>query len=470
MGAADPGSIALVTTCTSCGLENTDDHDFCTECKSYLRWDEDPDEADTAVLTPDEPPDADDRHLAAPLPPTAVLAPETVAAAPAPIAFTGPDRASLTFRMPDDPEDEAAGTIEVQLAAGAQTALTAILSNQSGKVDHYDVRLEGFDDGWWSVKPSLVHLVPFGADSGTYRQDVVVSLRPPRSPAARAGRWPLQLVAHSRVEDADVAAAHVVLDVAPYEQFETRVRPERATGAREATYALPVRNHGNAPLMLTFTGEDPDDEVHFAFEPERLEVPPGGEAHATMRVSAPANTGATDVERRLTVIAHGAEQSLSGTALLVQRAPVARRRNLVPWRVAFGLVSTALLVIAAFLPWLDTARGQCTSGAADEDCLRYDVFLTRLADRPTANHEVEGFTGLVNVVASAGTGAILLAVLVLLGLRTGALAWFAGLVAVAAAIVFAALGATGAGVWMMLLAGLLAIASGILATVTARRA
>jgi hypothetical protein len=142
----------------------------------------------------------------------------------------------------------------------------------------------------------------------------------------------------------------------------------------------------------------------------------------------------------------------------------------VPWRVGTGLTATALLVIAAFLPWLDTARGQCTSGATDEDCLRYDVFLTRLADRPTANHEVEGFTGLVNVLASAGTGAIVLAVLVLLGLRTGALAWFAGIVAVAAAIVFAALGATAAGVWMMLLAGLLAVASGILATVTARRA
>jgi hypothetical protein len=453
-----------VTTCTSCGLENTDDHDFCTDCKSYLRWDEDLDDADTAVLTPDEP-GTDARPD--PLPPTVVMAPEPAAPPEAP-AFTGPDRASVTFRMPDDPEDEAAGTIEVQLPAGGQTALTAIVSNQSGKVDHYDVRVDGFEAGWWSVKPSLLHLVPFGADHGSHRQDVVVDLHPPRSPVARAGRWPLHLVARSRVEDADVAAAHVVLDIASYEHFETRVRPERATAAREASYQLPVRNHGNAPLVLRFTGEDPDDELRFSFAPERLEVPPGGEAHATMRVSAPAHGGSTERERRLTVIAQGAEQSLSGHATFVQPAAAVRTRSLVGWRIALGLLAAGLMVLAAFLPWLDTARGQCTSGAVDEDCLRYDVFLNQLADRTTLNQDVGSFTGIVNVLASAGTGAIVLAVLVLLGLRTGALAWFAGLAAVVAAIVFLALGASGAGVWLMLLAGLLAIASGVLATMTAR--
>ena len=94
----------------------------------------------------------------------------------------------------------------------------------------------------------------------------------------------------------------------------------------------------------------------------------------------------------------------------------------------------------------------------------------QLANRPGfQNQDIEGVRGLVNVLASAGTGAIILAVLVLLGLRTGALAWFAGLVGVATAIVFLVLGATGAGVWLLLLAGILAIASGVLATKTARR-
>jgi hypothetical protein len=461
-----------VTICTSCGLDNTDDHDFCSECKAYLRWDEDPADADTAVLTPDEPePDVLQQ-------PTVVMAAPDFSQppppAPEPSAFAGPDRASVTFRMPDDPEDEAAGTIEVQLAPGAQTSLTAIVSNQSGKVDHYDVRLDGFEDGWWSVKPALVHLVPFGADSGTHREDVVVALHPPRTPAARAGRWPLQLVARSRVEGADVATAHVVLDVAPYEQFETRVRPERAKGEREATFALPVRNLGNAPLALAFTGEDPDDEVSFTFEPERLEVPPGGEGKVTMRVAAPPNTEMTRLERRLTVIAQGAEQSLSGSATFVQPAaaeppaPVLRERNLVPWRIGLGVGAVLLFVLAAFSPWLDDFTGQCTSGAADEQCMRYDVFLNELADRESVNQDLGSFTGIGNVLASAGTGAIILAVLTLLGLRTGALAWFAGLAGVAAALVFLVLGAAGAGVWLLLLAGILAIASGVLATKTAR--
>jgi hypothetical protein len=189
-----------------------------------------------------------------------------------------------------------------------------------------------------------------------------------------------------------------------------------------------------------------------------------------MRVAAPANTGTAPLERRLTVVAHGAEQSLSGSALLVQPAPVVRERNLVPWRVGLGIAAALLFVLAAFSRWLDDFTGQCTSGASDEQCLRYDVFLTELANRGTDNQDLGSLTGIVNVLASAGTGAILLAVLVLLGLRTGALAWFAGLVGIVVAIVFLALGATGAGVWLVLLAGILALVSGILATMTARRA
>ena len=312
----------------------------------------------------------------------------------------------------------------------------------------------------------VVQLVPFGADSGTHRQDVVLLLHPPRNPVARAGRWPLQLTAHSRVEDEDVASAHVALEITPYEQFESRVRPERATGTREARFALPVRNLGNAPLTLSFSGEDPDDEVRFAFEPASL-VAPGEEGRAGLTVTAPTHRGA-ERERRLTIHARGAEQVLSGGATFVQR-PSVTTGHLVAWRVALGLLASLLFVIAAFLPWLDDQRGQCTSGANDEPCLRYDVFLRELAGRGSAGvHDLDSFTGVVNVVASAGTLAIVLAVLVLLGLRTGAFAWFAGFVGVVAMIVLLALGAAGAGVWLALLAGLLAIASGILATVTAR--
>jgi hypothetical protein len=210
--------------------------------------------------------------------------------------------------------------------------------------------------------------VPFGADHDIHRQDVV-DLHPPRSPVARAGRWPLAAPA-----DRALARGGCGRLGRPRHHARDRARARRQRRAR-------------APLG---------------------------------------------------------------------------------WRIALGLLSAGLLVFAAFLPWLETARGQCTSGAVDEDCLRYDVFLNELANRTTLNQDVGSFTGIVNVLASAGTGAIVLAVLVLLGLRTGALAWFAGLAAVVAAIVFHALGASGAGVSLLLLAGLLATASGVLATITAR--
>jgi hypothetical protein len=41
-----------VKSCPTCGRDDTGERDFCPGCGSYLRWDEDPAEADTAVLTP----------------------------------------------------------------------------------------------------------------------------------------------------------------------------------------------------------------------------------------------------------------------------------------------------------------------------------------------------------------------------------------------------------------------------------
>ena len=83
---------------------------------------------------------------------------------------------------------------------GSRVRVLAMVRNQSGIVDNYQLSVEGMPDDWWSIHPEMVYLTPFGS-SGAYEQEVEVHLHPPRAPEAEARIWPLTIVVHSRAHD-----------------------------------------------------------------------------------------------------------------------------------------------------------------------------------------------------------------------------------------------------------------------------
>ena len=431
-----------MATCPSCGQADPGDRDFCGACGAYLRWDEDPAQTDTAVLTPTD--DAADAE-------TKVLTPvAVVAAAPEPVVIQH-ERVIIVL------EPDTAG-----VDPGGSTTLTVSVRNQSGIVDSYDLRVQGMPGPWWTAAPPALDLVPFGADSGSYEGKATVSIHPPRTPEARAGQWEVQVVAVSRVSGETVAAAPARITIAAYERFESRIRPERARGGGSARFNVPVRNLGNAPLALTLRGEDADGEASFRFEPPRLQVPPGGEAHAAVTVSAPAPRSGGDRERRLTVFAEGAEQTLSGHAVFVQHPRVTRAR-VTGWRIVLGLLAVALIAGASFMKWAGDLRGVCLH--ADSSCLRYDAFAATYLNVDVKPPDVSGLNGLIAFFGSAGFVTLVLALLVLLGLRRGTLAWFAGVLTAVYVVVLLILGDdAGAGLFVALVGSLLAVAAGLLTT------
>ena len=431
-----------MATCPNCGQADLGERDFCTACGAYLRWDENTAETDTAVLTPDE--DASEAE-------TRVLTPVAVAAvqpAPEPVVI---QHERVTVEL-----EPATVTVE----PGGRADLTARVRNQSGIVDSYTLRVEGLRDGWWTATPAALDLVPFGADSGSYEAPAKIALHPPRAPEARAGRWPVQVVAVSRVSGETVAAAPAEVEIGAYERFECRIRPERAHGSGSARFTVPVRNLGNAPLALGLRGEDADDEATFRFDPPTLEVPAGGEAHATLTVSAPAPVSGRERERRLTVYADGGEQSLSGHAVFVQRPRVTPGRR-TAWRVLLGLLAVLLIAGASFLRWNGAGRrGLCLHG--QENCLGFSALVTKI-DKAAGATDHGTLNGVASFVTSAGFATLVLALIVLLGLRRGAGAWFGGVVAaVGAVVVLIVAHEHGAGVWFALLGGLLAIVAALL--------
>ena len=84
--------------------------------------------------------------------------------------------------------------------AGGHANLPALIRNQSGIVDNYEIQVKGMPDEWWNVAPPSVYLVPFGAPSGTYEQEVSIHFSPPRSAEAEAKVWELEVVAVSRAQ------------------------------------------------------------------------------------------------------------------------------------------------------------------------------------------------------------------------------------------------------------------------------
>ena len=158
--------------------------------------------------------------------------------------------------------------------------------------------------------------------------------------------------------------------------------------------------------------------------------------------------------------ADATEQTLSGMAVLVQRPRVTPGRR-TAWRVLLGLLAVLLIASASFMRWNgDGDRGLCLHG--QESCLGLSTPVQKLDDAVNAP---PGGTvnGIASFVTSAGFATLLLALIVLLGLRRGAGAWFGGVITVVGAVILLIVAHDGGpGVVFALIGGILAIVAALL--------
>jgi beta-lactam-binding protein with PASTA domain len=291
-----------VRTCQACGRENPDDRDFC-ECGEYLRWE--PTQHLQAITPPEAKPEPETPAAPAPPPTPEPEAQPRVEQAPPPPPPEAPGNgheqvvhrtevqqqpppagaASITLRLPD--QDAVHGeTLGVGVEPGQRERVLALVRNQSGIVDNYELRVDGLPEGWWSIYPDTVYLVPYGT-SGTYEQEVEIHLHPPRTPEAEARLWELRVVAFSKANNVDATSEPLALAILPYTETATKVRPERGKGRRKADFTVDVANQANAPVLVALEGTDPDGELQFGFDRPPSEITPGQTVQTTMRVKPP---------------------------------------------------------------------------------------------------------------------------------------------------------------------------------------
>src|SRR3954468_19522716 len=316
--------------CSSCGRENPDDRDFC-ECGEYLRWDPtgvvqavtpdmlqgaappapaagpEPAAAPPAPMQPPPPaarpaspppapqgpgnghgePPSPAGPPAAPVPTMrqpAVSVPAPAPAAPAQPAE--PEPAAISLRLPEGEQVGLGETLAMGAEPGGRARLLALVRNQSGIVDNYDLSVSGLPAEWYSIFPNTVYLVPFGTN-GTYEQEVEIHVHPPRSAEAEARIWELEVLAESKAYSRRAAWAPLRLGIQPFEEFKTKLSPERASGRRKAQYDVAVRNTANAPVTVALDAADQDNERDYRFTPATLEIPPGQSVASKMLVKPP---------------------------------------------------------------------------------------------------------------------------------------------------------------------------------------
>jgi beta-lactam-binding protein with PASTA domain len=343
-----------------CRHENVADVDFCERCGSYLRWD--PTRFIPAVPVPqlEEPtPIASEAEQAQPastptqtqtqtvtlvLPAVQVPTYElTPASSTAEVPGVEAELIVVSLRHPNADDESAAITATTE--AGGRAVLFALVRNQSPVVDNYDIDVSGIPREWWTVAPPTVYLVPYGAPSGNYEDEVQITFHPPRAAEAEARSWPIEVVARSRSESDVVGSAQATLEIAPFQQLESELRPTTASGRRQARYALMVRNRANAPILADVSATDPDGTCSFAFDTQRLITEPGRPAgtHLTVRPGKQIWIGRT-VNRRFEVVARAVE----GDASAPPHQAVFRQRAWLPWWLA--VVAPIVIAAAALIP------------------------------------------------------------------------------------------------------------------------
>lgn len=448
--------------CLKCGHQNPDDVDFCQECGEYVRWELSGVVKAVPAPPPEKPPPGTRLGPAAAAPPAAPEAPAapqtTPPQAPAPseaptqsdgagqpadaprpaTAVYGaaeeqapaepelpplePDAVVVTLRLPEQ-ESATGAHVTTTIEAGGYGTLVALVRNQSGIVDNYDLSISGMPAEWWTITPSTVYLVPYGAPGGEYEQEVMISFSPPRAAEAEARPWDIQVVATSKAHGVAAGAANATIVITPYQELESEMRPQRRSGRRWGKYAIAVRNRANSPIEAAVAATDPDQILRFAFKQPVFPVNPGRRNGTPFIVRPPKQIWiGRKVERRFEVTAQAVG---SESASLPQHGAFVQK----PWLPWWLLILIPLLIVAAVLIFLlmpkkttvpDLAAAKSVFAAQtllDEAGLELGNQTERKTDKskpgsilkqsPAAGEEVEKGTAVsIEVAVSTGRGIV----------------------------------------------------------------
>jgi hypothetical protein len=159
------------------------------------------------------------------------------------------------------------------VSPGDRVTIPITLTNHGLEADILTLAVDGIPSSWAYASSAST---PLGAGQA---QEVSLTIQPPHSLQASAGRHPFRIQVTSQSAPGQVFEVACILTVAAFAEFNSELRPERVEAGEPAR--VTVENQGNIQQAFTLTWRSPNDAL--AFEPaptQALQVPPGEVAMA----------------------------------------------------------------------------------------------------------------------------------------------------------------------------------------------
>jgi serine/threonine protein kinase len=149
---------------------------------------------------------------------------------------------------------------------GQRVTASLVIQNQGRVTDQFKVTVEGIPAAW-VLAPSPVKLAP------NQKQEVKLTIQPPRSGQSRAARYSLVIRATSQEDPDQFAEVEGTLTITDYVQFSSEIQPPQIEAGQRARVV--VINQSNTPETFTIRWLAQDDELDFEPAQTQLNIAEG---------------------------------------------------------------------------------------------------------------------------------------------------------------------------------------------------
>lgn len=182
---------------------------------------------------------------------------------------------------------------QLEVTPGLAQALTVTIANTETVIAGYAIRVLGADPSWVELDADDLALFP------DETRTVTVTLAPPKGISAGTRRVAIQVRELTPPFESLVTEVDISVPATPIVQV--RLDPLAVTAGKRATFTLLVENSGNTEIKGVLSGDDPESQVRFAFDPDRVVLAPGQHAVVDMRAAAKRHFLGTPTVRTLSV-------------------------------------------------------------------------------------------------------------------------------------------------------------------------
>ena len=254
-------------------------------------------------------------------------------------------------------------TAKLQVAPGESVQATVTIRNQSQVVDQFGIRIEGLQPTWWTLSTSSVSLFP------GEQAEAKLTIHPPREAEARAGSYSFQVRAVSQANPEQTTEEEAYLILRGFLVWDVEMSPTKVGGAN-GTYRLTATNSSNTDITLVFEGKDPEEALDYTFRHEKVTVPAGESALATLQVRP--KEGQKEKLYSFQVLVKPAEAKAPSKEARTVNGQLDYQLRHWPWKwmlLGLALVAVAILIWKLVPPLVHPPAPVINSFTADPECI-----------------------------------------------------------------------------------------------------